>query len=241
MPTEAQLAHYERMRHNPVMKKTGRAAAARQWTGPVHRERMAELNADPKWQAKRTASVKEFWADPEHVKAQSDKAKKRMDSDPSLAANLKAAAIKRWAEDDAYRAKMQALAADPEHKAKIIKGLQDKHPNFLKYKGQPRDALSHVGAAHGRVAGGKAPSIFWPRNGDGYAGFRAELGPKPVDGQKWSVGRIDHDKGYEPSNIHWQLFGENAREARKRAGARTKPKLVDRKTPFAGKPGCKHK
>jgi hypothetical protein len=43
-----------------------------------------------------------------------------------------------------------------------------------------------------------------------------ELGPKPQDGRKWSVGRKDHQKGYVSGNIFWQLFSENVREMKQR-------------------------
>lgn len=38
-----------------------------------------------------------------------------------------------------------------------------------------------------------------------------EIGPKPQDGNKWSVGRIDNDGWYTYGNMEWQLDEEQAR------------------------------
>jgi hypothetical protein len=38
-----------------------------------------------------------------------------------------------------------------------------------------------------------------------------EIGPKPTDGQRWSVGRIDNDGWYTYGNIEWQLDDTQAR------------------------------
>lgn len=72
------------------------------------------------------------------------------------------------------------------------------------YSGLDRYALQSFKGCHDRVRDGKCPSIFWERNREGYLGFCKEIGPKPLDMQKPSVGRIDHSKGYEPENIRWE-------------------------------------
>ena len=38
-----------------------------------------------------------------------------------------------------------------------------------------------------------------------------EIGPKPADGQRWSVGRIDNDGWYTYGNIEWQQDDEQSR------------------------------
>lgn len=38
-----------------------------------------------------------------------------------------------------------------------------------------------------------------------------EIGPKPVDGQRWSVGRIDNDVGYTYGNLRWEIDAQQAR------------------------------
>ena len=38
-----------------------------------------------------------------------------------------------------------------------------------------------------------------------------EIGPKPQDGERWSVGRIDNDGWYTYDNLEWQLDDEQAR------------------------------
>lgn len=38
-----------------------------------------------------------------------------------------------------------------------------------------------------------------------------EIGPKPQDGQRWSVGRIDNNGWYTYGNIRWELDNQQAR------------------------------
>lgn len=54
---------------------------------------------------------------------------------------------------------------------------------------------------HNRVRDGKVESIEWTRTRDGYLAFCNEIGPKPREMKKPSVGRIDHNKGYCSGNI----------------------------------------
>ena len=39
----------------------------------------------------------------------------------------------------------------------------------------------------------------------------AEIGDKPNDGQRWSVGRIDNDGWYTYGNLRWELDNQQAR------------------------------
>ena len=55
--------------------------------------------------------------------------------------------------------------------------------------------------------------------------FFDHIGPKPKDGQRWTVDRIDNDKGYEPGNVRW---------ATDKGQARNKKKLMRNKTGYTG-------
>lgn len=44
-----------------------------------------------------------------------------------------------------------------------------------------------------------------------FPNFLAEIGEKPCDGQRWSVGRMDNDLSYQPNNIRWELDAQQAR------------------------------
>lgn len=46
---------------------------------------------------------------------------------------------------------------------------------------------------------------------DNFPAWLAEIGPKPIDGQRWSVGRIDNDGWYTYGNMEWQLDDTQAR------------------------------
>jgi hypothetical protein len=46
--------------------------------------------------------------------------------------------------------------------------------------------------------------------------FYSYLGPKPTDGVRYSVGRIDNNKGYERGNIRWETDSQQAQNQRKR-------------------------
>lgn len=41
--------------------------------------------------------------------------------------------------------------------------------------------------------------------------FYKDMGPKPEDGQRWSVGRVDNSKGYAPDNCRWETDEQQAR------------------------------
>lgn len=44
--------------------------------------------------------------------------------------------------------------------------------------------------------------------------FLADVGPKPKSEQKLTLGRIDNDKGYEPGNVEWQTYLQQAANKR---------------------------
>ena len=46
---------------------------------------------------------------------------------------------------------------------------------------------------------------------DSYEEFYKHIGPAPVDGRRWSVGRIDNDIGYFPGNVRWELDEEQSK------------------------------
>lgn len=41
--------------------------------------------------------------------------------------------------------------------------------------------------------------------------FLHHIGPSPKDGQRWSVGRMDNNLGYQYGNVEWQLDNKQAR------------------------------
>jgi len=45
--------------------------------------------------------------------------------------------------------------------------------------------------------------------------FLKDVGNKPCDGQRWSLGREDNNKGYSPSNCRWETDEQQARNKRK--------------------------
>lgn len=45
--------------------------------------------------------------------------------------------------------------------------------------------------------------------------FLEEIGDCPADGRKWSVGRIDNDKGYVEGNIRWETEDQQQRNRKK--------------------------
>ena len=46
----------------------------------------------------------------------------------------------------------------------------------------------------------------WTEKGTGYMNFIEDLGPRPSD--KHSIGRINNDGNYEPSNCRWETREE---------------------------------
>lgn len=44
-----------------------------------------------------------------------------------------------------------------------------------------------------------------------FLSFLEHIGPTPVDGRRWSVGRIDNNIGYKPGNVEWQVDSVQAR------------------------------
>jgi hypothetical protein len=80
------------------------------------------------------------------------------------------------------------------------------------YHSVDRSALQNFYNCFSRVKRGLAPCVQWSQTRRGYVAFLRELGPKPNDGQKWTVGRKNHDRGYVKGNIEWQTLPENIRQ-----------------------------
>jgi len=78
------------------------------------------------------------------------------------------------------------------------------------YEGLDKRSLQNFKCCHNRVRDGKVKEIEWARDRDGYISFLKEIGLKPDDDQKWSVGRIDHSRGYVSGNIQWELHKHNS-------------------------------
>ena len=49
---------------------------------------------------------------------------------------------------------------------------------------------------------------------DGPKNFAADMGPKPVGGQRYTLDRIDNERGYSPENCRWVTHKENQRNKR---------------------------
>lgn len=88
-----------------------------------------------------------------------------------------------------------------------------------KYMTTERSILIYFERCHSRVKYGKAPSIEWPQTDEGYTAFYKEIGPKPDDIKKWSIGRKDHNLGYVTGNIQWEEFRFNAAKTRNNLNA----------------------
>lgn len=69
---------------------------------------------------------------------------------------------------------------------------------------------------HKRYAdyGGRGIRFCFPN----VAAFLAELGPKPQDGQRYTVDRVDNSGNYEPGNIQWATYRQQANNRRKGSG-----------------------
>jgi hypothetical protein len=52
----------------------------------------------------------------------------------------------------------------------------------------------------------------------GFKNFMSDIGPIPKDMIIPTVGRLNHDKGYEPDNFEWQSKSDNSRESAVRNG-----------------------
>lgn len=57
------------------------------------------------------------------------------------------------------------------------------------------------------------------RTVDGFIAFILYLGDVPCGMERPTVGRIDHDRGYELGNFTWQSMSENSKEVRVRKPA----------------------
>jgi len=126
---------------------------------------------------------------------------------------------------------MRRLDGKPKEKWKWPPEKLANHKN-AEYFGLDKEILQHFKGCHNRVRDGKAPKIQWPRSRSGFLKFCDEIGPKPNDGQKWSVGRKDHSKGYVKGNIRWELYAHNSvkRRGTKFENAKTaKVKMKERK------------
>lgn len=75
--------------------------------------------------------------------------------------------------------------------------------------GVDRYAAKHFRWMHLRVKRKQGRVCKFPRTTEGYLLFIKEMGPIPEGMKQPSVGRIKHDKGYEPGNVQWEEYTFN--------------------------------
>jgi hypothetical protein len=56
---------------------------------------------------------------------------------------------------------------------------------------------------------------------DSFPKFYEHIGPKPSDGKRYSVDRVDNTKGYVPDNVRWATDAQQARNQNGRSKANT--------------------
>jgi hypothetical protein len=105
----------------------------------------------------------------------------------------------------------------------------DGKPKKSEYSGLDKSALINFQCCHNRVRDGKVKFIEWTRTRAGYIAFLEEIGPKPNDGRKWSVGRIKHTRGYRAGNVQWELHKFNSVKRRGTRHRNSTEKEVDLK------------
>jgi hypothetical protein len=93
-----------------------------------------------------------------------------------------------------------------------MKTKADSGRGHLVYYDLDRRALQNFFNMFSRVKRGLASRVQWPQSRTGYIAFLSEIGPKPDNGQKWTVGRKNHRWGYIAGNIEWQTLQDNLRQ-----------------------------
>jgi hypothetical protein len=204
----------QKMRHSEASKKRLRKLALKQWRDKKARATILaavkKANKSPLRGKRISQSLKE--------KYQNDKEYRKQFKTKERKANMLRAQKIGW-RDPARGKRQSSLMKRLWKQGKFADAIAN-HPNQKKYRGLDKAALPHFGGCHGRVACGKVSNIAFPRTREGYIAFCKELGPKPR-GQKWSVGRKNHGKGYVRGNIKWQILSDNVREMRQRVSKGT--------------------
>jgi hypothetical protein len=95
------------------------------------------------------------------------------------------------------------------------------HPRFLKRGQAPEYAVwtgikmrcFNPNATGYKYYGGRGITMCerWRRS---YSAFRADVGPRPS--RAHSIDRIDNDGNYEPGNVRWATYRQQARNKRRR-------------------------
>lgn len=98
-------------------------------------------------------------------------------------------------------------------KRNITHGLS-KHPVYKVWKGMFKRCYNENDERYKNYGGRgiKVDDAF-----EYFPNFLTEMGERPEDGQRWSVGRIDNNGHYAPGNVRWEIDLEQARNHTKQS------------------------
>ena len=85
---------------------------------------------------------------------------------------------------------------------------------YLQWNGM-RQRCHNPNQQHYQRYGGRGIKVCdrWRQS---FVNFYSDMGPPPNDGQRWTLDRIDNSRGYEPGNVRWATFKQQAANKRKK-------------------------